>query len=488
MKKWAKFLCCFVLLGAFLVGGLAGCATVSNIKNNNKELIYNGNAATLVEAGNDKFVYFANAFSSAAPTSEDEYSSAKKNSYLARVNGSNLQAKNEYFSPKNVENVSEEVVGYDNAFMFVLGQNIYYATPNRQMVTIETNEGTDTAYHFEFTCFYKSSLNGDNKKKLYTTAGEVSQIEVLKSGETYYIVMLAGDDLVAINLSNDKAQTLATGVTSVALPKTFRKDVGGSTLDWDGQIYFSTTKNNGGGSGATINLVKKIAVSSTNQEDAEEIYNQGSIEFIAREENVVFFVGKSGNDQKIYMLDLGKSGFSGVWTTVFESESVSSASVESINAVKMKVSGGYVLQGYVFKAGSDFKYVTKAGKIGTLSLGDVSGANILFASGMTVFLASDTGIYRADLSSAFLAGETNIQCQTIVDEMDGIQSGTAFAFDGVYVYFYSTLQEVPEELKDEDEEETEETDSNLYLHRAVATRTNEFELLGKTAIQSRRTK
>ena len=168
---------------------------------------------------------------------------------------------------------------------------------------------------------------------------------------------------------------------------------------------------------------------------------------------------------------------------------MSQTTVENLNAVTIKTSENFVVQGYVFLANSTFQFVTPNGKRGSFSLGsDMNSAKILFVSGRTIYLASDSGIYRADLSKVFSAGQTEVECQKIVD-ISGVESGAAFAFDGEFIYFYSTLQEVPEDKKDDDnDEETEETDSNLYLHRARVTATNEFELLGKTSIQSRRTK
>ena len=54
MKKITKLLC-GILGVAFLA---TGCATVGNIKNSDSELIYNGNAAVMVNG----YLYYGNAF------------------------------------------------------------------------------------------------------------------------------------------------------------------------------------------------------------------------------------------------------------------------------------------------------------------------------------------------------------------------------------------------------------------------------------------
>ena len=93
MKKFLKVLC-FIFGFGFL---LAGCATVGNITNSNSEIIYNGNSAVLV----DGYLYYGNAFADISGFSSDrDYKTNARVSYLARLNTNALEAKSEDYSPK----------------------------------------------------------------------------------------------------------------------------------------------------------------------------------------------------------------------------------------------------------------------------------------------------------------------------------------------------------------------------------------------------
>ena len=54
MKKFLTVLCCVLTFGL----ALAGCATVSDISNSSSEVIYNGNAAVMV----DGYLYYGNSY------------------------------------------------------------------------------------------------------------------------------------------------------------------------------------------------------------------------------------------------------------------------------------------------------------------------------------------------------------------------------------------------------------------------------------------
>ena len=182
MKKITKLLC-GILGVAFLA---TGCATVGNIKNSDNELIYNGNAAVMV----DGYLYYGNSFADiTADTFKNlnDYKNSAKLSYLARLNTNiELAATSNNYSPKKVEKVAEEVVGQKNQFMFVLGQYVYYTTPKKEQ---STNSDNKLEYQFSYSTICRSKLNGDDRKELYKTEAEITKIEVLKYSGKYYIVL-----------------------------------------------------------------------------------------------------------------------------------------------------------------------------------------------------------------------------------------------------------------------------------------------------------
>ncbi|MBP3431875.1 MAG: hypothetical protein J6K39_03375 [Clostridia bacterium] len=453
MKKWAKILCCLALFACVL----AGCGTVGNINNTEKEIIYNGNAAVLV--GNH--LYYGNSHVDTDFENEEAYRTSAGSSYLARLDTSkNMTGINADLSPKHVENVASEVTGHDKSFMFVLGQNIYYATPNIHKG--EDAEG-NVSNNFSFTTIYKSALNGDGKKELYTTTADVTQIETLKFDGKYYIVILAGEKLVKIDLSSDKATELATGVKSAAMPETYEKSKVGSTLDWNGYVYYTTAKSdeNSALSGYNVNRV------AINTEKAEAVYTAGgtkTITFLDRERDVLVY--SIGSEVYVSTKSNNKNDFINSQHLLQATSSISGFNLVTSVSTEQDGAKKETIHGYVFTSGSALNYVTSNfAREGAITFKDAAGTAItgyttVLVSGRTVYLATTSAIYKADISSVFITSSETVTCQTIVT-MTTIDTG-AFAFDGDYVYYYAGL----ETLESEGGETTEVEDDSLYLYRA----------------------
>jgi len=481
MKKTTKLMCGLMGLGLLVTG----CATVGNIKNNYEDIIFNGNVAANV----DGYLYYANALEESTFETNSDYDKSVKTSYLARLNTNiDLAAETRDYSPEKVETVTKEVVGQTNSFMFVLGKHIYYATPNKQ--EFENDEGKPEK-HFEYTTFYRSQLNGNSKEKIYTTKGEVSEIEVLKSGNNYYIVMLAGDQLVKINIgsaSKTKVNVVVVeGVNSIAMPETYQKDKAGSTLDWNGYVYYTTTKtdeHNSDVSGTVVNRIKADA----SEGEVMESYAE-TLTFVGREKDVVFYTLPVTSDNTYtYAADLSEDN--GKYAlrnnkTEFATKELSSA---NISLLTEQISDGYADCGYVYVDGSAVKFAKKtANGYETKSItfnadGVLSSYNVLGVSGRTIYLSTTTGVYRADLSNVInaTANIVTVNCDTIVTMAD-IYNGTLCAIDKNYIYFYAKLEEV----ETEEGEEEAETDDNYYFYRARLSRSSglaaedNYELLSK---------
>ena len=440
MKKIGKVLC-GILGVAFLA---TGCATVSNIKNSSKEIVYNGNAAVMV----DGYLYYGNSFADFTAFKEDkDYTDSAKLSYLARLNTNiNLAAKSGKYSPKEVETVEEEVVGQANGFVFALGEYVYYVTPKREQ---ETNSDNKLEYKFSHSKIYRSKLNGDKKKELYTTTDDISKIEVLKCGKQYYIVFLAGKNLVKINLDNDaKSTTIAKNVTSVALPKTYEKNKEQAKLDWNGYVYYTTEKED------TVNnltgtILSKIKLSGGSAAQVGFIEGK-TISLVGRERDVIFYT----IDSKTYMLDTNKAG-----QIVLNSPSYLfyNGSISNINLVASRER----VCGYLFGDGDNLLYKTADGDIAVLTFkkDDTTLSTVSFVNGRDVYFETTTGIYRADLSQVTITnGEgQNVECEEIV-KMTAIKENIT-AFDGKYVYFYAQLEDA------EEDEKITGKDANYYLYR-----------------------
>ena len=471
MKKWAKLLFCGLLISI----ALAGCATVGNIKNTSSDILYDGGSAVLV---ND-YLYYGNAFSdTTAYSTAKDYKNDAKFAYLNRINTKNIETDGKDYSPKNTEKVSNEIVAHSNKFVFVLGDYIYYATPNLQQFK---SNGTPS-YFFNYTTFYRSKLNGDGLKKIYTTNGAVSSLEILKYENKYYIVMLAGGDLIRIEIGKSvKSKTLASDVTSVALPKTFQENNPSSSLDWNGKILYTTSEYDSNEQ-ISRNYVKSISILGEDDEKYALKLGQ-TVNFVGREKDIVFYTSSGSSTSQTtetYVLDFSKKIGAGAFGN-------SSDRVYQNSATKFSAVGSSTTTfGYTF-INSDNKlgYLTSSKTTGVykfmLGEEEISYSNVLGVYGTRVLISSSTNIYVADIAKPFhtsASGALEIECEKVV-EMTSIYSGAIYAFDGEYVYFYAGLETI-EELE-------EESDTTNYLYRANVNKPNEkeYQLLSLTKNKTR---
>ncbi len=480
MKKITKLMC--GMCGALgLTLALTGCATISPIKNQNEEIIYNGNAAVMV----DGYLYYGNAYAdSSSFTSKNDYKTAAKTSYMARLNTNiDLAAKGIDFCPEKVEKVNGQVVNHDRSFTFVLGNYIYFATPNKEKAVSEGVSG----HYFSHTTFYRSKLNGDGLKKIYSTTGEVSAVEVLKFNGQYYIVMLAGDKIIKIKIGNSvgSAEVLAEKVKQVALPKTYQATNKATSLDWNGEIYF-TAGREGDVAGTYL---KKININAKKDEEATVYSGIGqTITLSGRTKDVVFYtLAQTGVQPELYSLDTanisGQVVLGQAEDKVFTTDSITDLNLISTSAGE---------KGYIFtSANGKLVVASNAGTTKAVKLmngeNEVSGYKILAVKDRTIYVSTATDIFAADLSDAFANGADSVQCRNIVTMTKISDKGIA-AFDGEFVYFYATLEKL--EVEEGEEEVEEETDENLYLYRANVGGSGEdnYQLLSKTKIDSRYSK
>lgn len=462
MKRGSKLLC-GLLSVAFLV---TGCATVGNVNNTENEVIYNGNAAVCVS----DYVYFGNSLADYSTfTNDNSYKDSAKISYLNRLeNAVKLSANSKDYSPKNTEKVNDEVVGQDHNFMFVLGDYIYFTAPKREQ---ERDSSGVPQYVYSHSTLYRSKLNGDGKSQIYKTNGDITNIQVLKYDGNYYIVMLAGTELVKIQIGNRiSASVLASGVNAIAIPKTYQKANEQSTLDWNGYIFYTTTRKDENNSDITGTKLSKILVSGGNAQKVWEAQNK-TLSLVGRERNVIYYtIGDLS-----YAFDTNTHGSVDLASNEYK---IYDAKISDVNLIAT-TNKEY---GLLFTSNSKTIYRTANGKTGVMTFtaeGSAITASVVQVSGRRIFLASTTGVYSAEISNVFnttVDKDFSIECQTIAT-MSEIKTNM-ISYDGKYIYFYSKLQEVNEDA-------ITETDSNYYLYRANISKTNDYALLSLTQTSSR---
>ena len=118
---------------------LTGCATVSDVKVNGKNVNYKSlqyYQGQVVKVGD--YIYYGNGYTS-SDSDGFSYNKAAKSGYLARLNVKNdlsyskdVKLENQaQTSPKGIEKVNEEkLIGYQYQDMYALGEYIYFTSAN----------------------------------------------------------------------------------------------------------------------------------------------------------------------------------------------------------------------------------------------------------------------------------------------------------------------------------------------------------------------
>ncbi len=444
---------------------LTGCATVPNITNPNTEMIYTGGSTVTV--GNH--TYFANGYTAYSDANDFDYDGNSEISYLARINNDEVSFPNgKDFSPASVEKVNSKVMGYQNQDMFVLGNYIYYTSMNLHK---DKNLKTD----YSLVTFWRSKLNGDSVKELFTTEyfGEGAKFAPVGNKEQgYYWLCYTGTysdekdfsgQVYSIKLGNKtaKAKLVADEVSSVAF----------SDVNNDGsfnKILYTTTEEVGT---TTENAIYSIDYSGENKVKYDS--NGKSVKFVEKIRDVVFYTSDANSNVTFYRnianLSANENFENGQDIFVYNS---------SISNLKI-ISEGDIDEGYVYMGSSTLNYV----KLGQalerrepLATSEQC-SNILFVEGDRVYFSNSTSVSRVSVKPSSATGQITIET---LATLSSVQSGE-FGYDDKYLYFFGGLEDVelePEIDKDGNEIEVEK-DSNIYMYR-VAKSGGDYQLIGKT--------
>lgn len=457
MKKWTKCALACSLTCATLLG-VAGCGTgLTNVENKENGIIYNG--GSVVSVGD--YLFFANGFASGVDSyktdSDSEYNNDKQYSYLARLKKSDATLER-YESKGNVEKVNSAIAGYSNAYTFVCGDYIYYATPN-------LHQTGSNLHIWKYISIFRCGLDGNNNKEIYTTVAWDSakgQMLATEYNGNYYIIIYDGTNLVKISLKDLSVKTLSDKATSVALPS--------ENEEWNGDIYYTKAREKSSLEG---NIVCKINV----EEEEEKPFsgNNGSTyEFVGRVEDNVYYTISSEtyvtnvkNNTSGEFYNTGKRIYSGVLSNILK---VGKGNAGEGIIAKTGASGNDVIMYYSETANSwEDNFITDS-------------TSVMFVQGDLVYYSTDKGIFSLNIN--YEAGQH--QKTTIVSDMT-IKSGYV-GYDFNYangerasldnIYFFA--QRDYEEEEESETESEEEKDENYYLYTAKADGSGMVKLVGKT--------
>ncbi len=456
MKKHLLKIFTFIFGFAIL---LTGCATVSNVNNESKDILYYGGSAVTVGG----YTYFANAYTPYSSSTEFDYKTNSNVSYLARIDNSNVKAEGKDFSPSLVEKVAGKVTGFQNQDMFVLGDYIYFTSMN-------THQNSSLENNYSLITLWRCKLNGDGLKELYTTeyfsSGKFAPVGDAENG--YYWICYTGaytesskfsGQVISIKLGNSvgKAKIIAEEVLTAvfadvkkdgSLDKviyTTSEEVNTQTQTLVyGIDYSGENKVNYNNNGKTINLVDKV---------------RDDVFYTSSENSLCTYIRNVEGIEKDELFDNGQKIF------------VYNNSISGLKLIKDGAGEGYL---YVGGSSKNLMYVRKGASTPTALLKSSDYTDILFVDEEYVYYSNATSISRISVLPSHESGL--VEAQTIVTMTD-LQSGQ-YGFDGNYLYFFAKLEDV--ELEGDDEENSEEkSDDNYYMYR-VAKGGGDYQLIGKT--------
>ena len=267
MKKFTTLLFIMLVSCCFVISGCSG-ATLSMPQNYNT---VTSNGGFVVGVGN--YLYFANAFKaySTLTTASDNDGDAVAQHSIKRVEVEDNAQKALVLDEDDAikfENVLNKIAGYETSNMFVVGEYLYFTSPN-----IHKNDSKDAekynTYEFELSTLFRIKLDGSGFKEIFTTETSSAQF-YLTGGENQTLLVFDDSKLMRLDCysNSTKLETLIEDVDSVALPYNQQLEVK--------NLYYTTAREEGGNfTGNILNVInletKETAAVSGYANDKETI-------------------------------------------------------------------------------------------------------------------------------------------------------------------------------------------------------------------------
>ncbi len=233
MKK--KILVSFLAICLCVISlfGLTACSNPLSMPNS---LDVTSNGGAMVRVG--EYVYFVNGY---VNTSNLKYGDNRKNVtqgaiYRVKLGTNNSLSYDESGNMKGAEKVVDNIGGFSSLNLYVYDNYLYYTTP----LSTPDKQGNS---QFGRTVIKQVKLNGEDNRELYTTSSS-SPISwaVYKIDGNVVVGVLDGENLVSINVTTGKTNTVAKDVSSVAFPSVTEYRVGSeSATKGEQQVYYTRT-------------------------------------------------------------------------------------------------------------------------------------------------------------------------------------------------------------------------------------------------------
>ena len=222
MKKFLKYVTLVLLLFVSISFVFAGCGKDNNSDNNipaSGDRIH-GNGGLAVTKG--EYLYFLNGYRSYSDVTKDEDNNKLSNhqnvvrgaiykTKLSATGDLNVDEEGKII-PSSVERVVDRIACFENGGLYIVGDYLYYATPNTQ----DDRKGNLLNNYVDYC---RVNLNNPSDyDTLYTSEGSVSGGEwaVYPMDGGIYLVINTGKKIVCVK-NGDDAHTMVDGFDSVSL-------------------------------------------------------------------------------------------------------------------------------------------------------------------------------------------------------------------------------------------------------------------------------
>lgn len=432
MKKFTFAVLTILVSFCFI---LSGCSKAPLTMPQNCNVVYSNGGFVV---GVDNYLYFGNAYkaySDLKEKSDNEVEGVKDKALnLNRVelnNDAQKSLKLDEDEKANYENVISKIAGYDTSNMFVVGENLYFTSPNVHKNASKDKDKYNT-YEFNLNTLFKIKLDGSGLKEIYTTEKDGSKF-CLTGGEKPTLLIYDNEKIMQVKCYEGatKTETLAEKVKSTVFPY----ENGVDFVD----VYFTADREED--DQLTGDLVKKLNIKTC---EITAVNNMAAyketITLISYNGERLFYTRTGGAENRKGLFSNDFSTGSSEQKQRYDTSSFSATSkIYLIKAEEYLTEDIFVFEYnnkiYIQKVSADNDAASK--QITT------DKSTIAFVDGTYVYYTTENGIYRVSV-----LGDNTV---TQISDNKDFQSG-ALDFDGRYVYFYAKAEN--------------DTTSTKYLYRA----------------------